>query len=567
MGSLVVTNSRICIRYLCPLIRRPLNHQCTQQTPKRLNIQQYCTKNDRNPPNFTPRARTSFPRSVFAAGHAKRTAELMKRKSGADQDQDASLGSERGRAALREEIPDHPLSVSEWRNLKENSSKQERFELKMMESMLSVGTDIDVAKSLLNFVAVESGTLPYELLLRFLTLCVSGGHRAEVSDVYDIMRGCYKTLDTGAYSLLVKGLSQTERWRETLGILDQIKKVITPSSRNYGDAISGACLHGDRDTAWRLYRELMDQGLTASQETWRCLFESSDDQREDKDELMSVLNYMRENQIYPDERLAKSIKTWFESEPDEKWRGTFSSVDLRGVCRSCAADLESIRLTEEEYAQLKHRVVQDVIEGRDVFNKTTPEELESFKNFAKNRAAFDVVIDGLNVANLNPKCTKSETLLAVVSELEQQGLNILVLGRKHMLHPSRNWDRHHMNQIKHKAHCFFTENISEDDPFLLYAALHSGNHCNFVSRDLMRDHKACLPDSATRRLFFKWQRGHQLVLNNYVPGKKVQFQRTSTYDTIVQGTGHSWHIPYDEDGGERSTYEVPQRWLCLNKEL
>lgn len=66
---------------------------------------------------------------------------------------------------------------------------------------------------------------------------------------------------------------------------------------------------------------------------------------------------------------------------------------------------------------------------------------------------------------------------------------------------------------------------SEDDPFLLYATLHSGNHCQFVSRDLMRDHKACLPDGATKRLFFKWQRGHQLVVDGHVTaGRRVRFQ-------------------------------------------
>lgn len=50
----------------------------------------------------------------------------------------------------------------------------------------------------------------------------------------------------------------------------------------------------------------------------------------------------------------------------------FALLD-RGVCQSCGTELESIQLTEEEYAQLKHRVMEDVIEGRDVFNKTTPE--------------------------------------------------------------------------------------------------------------------------------------------------------------------------------------------------
>lgn len=53
---------------------------------------------------------------------------------------------------------------------------------------------------------------------------------------------------------------------------------------------------------------------------------------------------------------------------------------------------------------------------------------------------------------------------------------------------------------------------SEDDPFLLYATLNSGSHCKFITKDLMRDHKACLPDARAQHLFFKWQQGHQLAV-------------------------------------------------------
>ena len=134
---------------------------------------------------------------------------------------------------------------------------------------------------------------------------------------------------------------------------------------------------------------------------------------------------------------------------------------------------------------------------------------------------------------------------------------------------------------------------SKDDPFLLYAALNSGNHCRFVSRDLMRDHKACLPDGARKRLFFKWQRGHQLVVDSYsAAGRKVCFQvklKTTiskkreegslgkavdvfclfqgipSYDTIIQTSSGSWHVPFD-DSQDRSTYEVPQKWLCLRNQ-
>ena len=81
---------------------------------------------------------------------------------------------------------------------------------------------------------------------------------------------------------------------------------------------------------------------------------------------------------------------------------------------------------------------------------------------------------------------------------------------------------------------------SEDDPFLLYATLHSGNHCQFVSRDLMRDHKACLPDGATRRLFFKWQRGHQLVVDGSLAvGRRVRFlvRKRRESKGVIEGRG------------------------------
>ncbi|KAH0620538.1 hypothetical protein JD844_021102, partial [Phrynosoma platyrhinos] len=146
-------------------------------------------------------------------------------------------------------------------------------------------------------------------------------------------------------------------------------------------------------------------------------------------------------------------------------------------------------------------------------------------------------------------------LLDVVTHLTQQNLRLLVLGRKHMLNGSRQWNRNNMAAMQKKADFFFTENMSEDDPFLLYATLHSGSHCKFVTRDLLRDHKACLSDSLTRRLFFKWQRGHQMVLSNYTPGKRIKFEPVLNYDTIVQTTGDTWHIPYDDNLLERSSYE------------
>ncbi|XP_029982502.1 mitochondrial ribonuclease P catalytic subunit [Sphaeramia orbicularis] len=527
--------------------------------------------------NYTSMQRP-YPKSVFAAGTAKRTAEIIKRKTALaceDEDQHVDEPSRRkGTGKLAP--PDRPLSPTEWRTLKESVGNPQRFDVQMMSALFNSRANLDIPKSLLTFVAMETGTLSYELLLRYLTLCVNSGHDTEVFDLYDIMRGNFPCLETGALSLFIKSFSRTERWREGLNILQELDKVFTPSPRNYGDIISAAVLHGDTTTACTLYDELIDKGLSPHQETWEDLFRGARktaqegvevmSQSEYEKKLMGILFYMRDNQIYPKKSLADCIKTWFESLPGQNWTGSWTSVNPKGLCRCCGSELESIQLTTQEYQQLKDRVMADIIEGQDVFKKSTPEELERFKAFVKRKPSFDVVMDGLNVANINKDKTKlSETLLAVVSEFARQGLAVLVLGRKHMLRPSKTWDRNDMALIQQKAHFFFTENISEDDPFLLYATLHSGNHCKFVSRDLMRDHKACLPDGASRRLFFKWQRGHQLVVDGHVAARRrVRFQSIPSYDTIVQTSEDLWHIPYD-DSEDRSTYEVPQKWLCLSK--
>uniref|UniRef100_A0A3Q0S6R9 ribonuclease P n=1 Tax=Amphilophus citrinellus TaxID=61819 RepID=A0A3Q0S6R9_AMPCI len=465
--------------------------------------------NGRRDKRSAPWQRPFVPKSVFAAGTAKRTAEMLRRK-----------------APLVCEDEEEP----EWRTARGN--RLACLHWLPIESRISF--KILVFRSLLTFVATETGTLPYKLLLRYLTLCVSGGHDDEVFDVYDIMRGSFPSLDTGASSLFIKAFSRTARWREALDLLHELKKVFNPSPRNYGDVIAAAVLYGEASTAWALYDELVENGLSPYQETWEVLFKGAEQQ----ERLMGILLHMRNNQIYPQQSLASSIKSWFESLTGQEWTGTWTTATPKGVCRSCGSELESIQLTAEEYQQLKDRVMADIIQGQDVFKKTTPEELQRFKLFVKRKPAFDVVVDGLNVANINKdKSKQSETLLAVVLELVERQVS---------------GDDDNTKRT--------------DDPFLLYATLHSGNHCRFVSRDLMRDHKACLPDGATRRLFFKWQRGHQLVVDGYVAaGRRVRFQSIPSYDTIVQTSGgDSWHIPYDNTE-DRSTYEVPQQWLCLNK--
>ncbi|XP_029807505.1 mitochondrial ribonuclease P catalytic subunit isoform X2 [Suricata suricatta] len=492
---------------------------------------------------------------LFAAGAAKKRSQMNPHR------EDHALSPVRNRIQL----PTRPLNSEEWDKLKEDFKGKANFESWTISQMAHYRSSIDVAKSLLAWVAAKNnGIVGYDLLVRYLYLCVFHKHIPEVVDVYEIMKARYKRLEPGGYTLLIQGLIHSDRWREALLLLEDIKKVMIPSKKNYNDCIEGALLHQDINLAWSLYQELLGHNLIPMLKTLKAFFDFgkniTDDQYSNK--LLDILLYLRNNRLYPDESFAHSIKTWFESVPGEKWKGQFTTIRGSGQCLGCGKTMESIRLSPEDYEFLKGKIMRDVIDGGDQYKKTTPQELERFQNFVKCCPPFDIVIDGLNVAKMFPKARESQVLLNVVSQLAKQNLQLLVLGRKHMLTQHSRWRKDEMKKLQKQASCFFADNISADDPFLLYATLHSGNHCKFITKDLMRDHKACLHDAKTQVLFFKWQQGHQLAIVNKFP---ITFQHIPSYDTVVQTTGDSWHIPYDEDLVERYSYEVPTKWLCLHR--
>lgn len=81
--------------------------------------------------------------------------------------------------------------------------------------------------------------------------------------------------------------------------------------------------HGETATAWALYDELIEKGMTPSEDTWDALFKEATktegdegseavSEPEHQEKLLGILLYMRNNQIYPQHRLASSIKSWFE---------------------------------------------------------------------------------------------------------------------------------------------------------------------------------------------------------------------------------------------------------------
>uniref|UniRef100_A0A8C4JXK6 Protein only RNase P catalytic subunit n=1 Tax=Dromaius novaehollandiae TaxID=8790 RepID=A0A8C4JXK6_DRONO len=229
--------------------------------------------------------------------------------------------------------PEKPLQAEEWNRLRENFQSPEIFEDVMFNSMVRCNSPIDVAKSLLTYVAKSDGDIRYNLLIKYLALCVQQQKTAEICDVYDIMKIRFKILESGAYNLLIRGLSNSDQWRMALTLLEEVKKIMTPSRTNYESCIKAASRHQEMNLACELYHEMLAKDLVPTLDVLQAFFDFSRGMKdaELKKELFGILLYLRENQIHPHRTFMRSIKLWFESIPGENWRGHLTNIKDRNL--------------------------------------------------------------------------------------------------------------------------------------------------------------------------------------------------------------------------------------------
>lgn len=109
--------------------------------------------------------------------------------------------------------------------------------------------------------------------------------------------------------------------------------------------------HGDAATAWALYEELIGQGLCPHEETWDTLFKRrSTYEPDNQEQLLQILLYMRDNQIYPHYHLASTIKTWFE-----RWSRLETASLYIICCKVAPSKLHNERKkSESSYICLTH---------------------------------------------------------------------------------------------------------------------------------------------------------------------------------------------------------------------
>lgn len=472
------------------------------------------------------------------------------------------------------------LSDSEWQNLRNNLiSKYKHMSNNNIDAIilgLCGGVEqLPLAKNYLHYLrgcGLEPNLASIGRLLRIYNRSYHkrGGNDAsltleEQQDIFDIcakLRERYEILDATTCENLIHGLVCTKEWRTGIDLLNMTKLTSTPSIGAYTELTVKAFTKGELDIAWNLLHETVTQGKEPKCETYiaylQCIV---------REPLTLQCNLERLFVFWEKYKLiitSKVVELITEILINNLHNAQSSRIDPQGKCDQCKLHMKTINISHAEYAKLSNSFLNKVLIRNDVFQKSTPEEVEHFKRYVTKTAPYDCVIDGLNVA-YSMGAKKSPKMLAsllanVVKHFKTQGKHVLVLGRKHM----NKWPKDSMFYIRENASLFLTNNLSHDDPFLLYATLKSGQSTDFFSRDMMRSH-AFLLGNELRTIFRHWQQVHQYSLITQTDNGRIIVKEPTRHLLCTHKVQDTWHVPYKQSYSPNpvESFEVPESWLCI----
>ncbi|XP_015182758.1 PREDICTED: mitochondrial ribonuclease P protein 3 [Polistes dominula] len=231
------------------------------------------------------------------------------------------------------------------------------------------------------------------------------------------------------------------------------------------------------------------------------------------------------------------------------WEGHYVKISTDGQCSHCQNYLPSITL-KNNFSKLSEAIISNIIIGEDIFQRTSPLEFKKFKSFIRKFQPFDIVVDGLNVA-LN----KAQMMEHIVDKFTAEGKKVLIITRKHQYKVSK-WMFNRDN-----VYVYFLQDITQDDPFILYATLASGNNSKFISIDQMRQHHHKLKKFNLHKDFIRWQFSHQYTWYYNNVTKMSTLIEPISYDSFMHNQNGHWHIPYNDSLKQRHT--PSKTWVCL----
>ncbi|XP_072754329.1 mitochondrial ribonuclease P catalytic subunit isoform X2 [Anoplolepis gracilipes] len=421
---------------------------------------------------------------------------------------------------------------------------------------------IDTAIAYFKFLRENNFPLNVAVIGKYLRLyflkrdSLTDTDKMEIVETYDALKKQHPYLDSITAQHCIVSLCLTNQWEKTYEIMEMLKITSNPGTSVYSALAGAAFKNGKSDIAWKTLLEmtlhrLIPQNIVYTSHLEYCELKGI---KVFNDGMEQMFKFWGEHSIRPYTRI---INAYINTATKYGWSVAPTTISTEGCCRICGHSLMEITFSEKSFRDLAESVMNKVIIGSDIYCKTNPRELHRFKKFIEDTKPYDIVIDGLNMTYIQNNYTPIlQTLVEVIEYFSKCKKKILVLTRKHQKKLPI------FKYIEQHALVFLTDNLSADDPYILYATMSSGKNTKFVSLDLMRQHKHSLKDLHLQREFKKWQCSHQYFVRK--TKTDIHIQEPSVYLPTAQKNGDCWHVPYvNDDFTYAESFEFPDKWYCL----
>lgn len=358
------------------------------------------------------------------------------------------------------------LTVDKWKSLRLKILQSNRINDKTIDATI-VGhclreLKLTMAKSYMEFLNFEKININAACYGRLLKLYYGIGQERDLSideckeviEMYDLLLLKNPILDPSTAENVIHALCVTSDWNKSLGIFDNIKLTSQPTASTYGAIVVSAFKNNELNVGIKFLEEMIQCEKSPKCEVFMAWMDYNIRNNLPIDDM---LNFIGENEILISSKVALHFK---EQLTTQKIKCVIASLyKSHGVCTNCNKPMKNISISKEEFNHLCSSFLEKVLIRKNVFLKSTPEELTRFEKFIEKTAPYDCVIDGLNVA-FSTGLKKSpvvhaKLLAAVVKYFKQQDKNVLVLGRKHM----NKWPFEQMNFIRKNSSIFLTEDL------------------------------------------------------------------------------------------------------------
>ncbi|XP_001949258.2 mitochondrial ribonuclease P catalytic subunit [Acyrthosiphon pisum] len=426
---------------------------------------------------------------------------------------------------------------------------------------------LDLVKSFMKYVKQCSHGKPnIALELLYIRSCYKSRSELTDNDQYEIQTNCQSLFKNNLHLLnsvllegIVMGICCTPLWRDSLKFIKESKVEDNISLNTFVSVILRAFEEEEIDLGWTTVQNMFNLHRIIPLEIVAAWFNVCE--KNVNCSHRRVLEFLRDNEYIIRENLAELIRSKLNQSGIKTT--TTMIYHNNGKCKNCNQVLEHAEVTNSDFKILQERFLSDVMIGKNIFNNSSPQELSDFKDFIEITAPYDVVVDGLNLAYAyRGKIGDHSLTKFVMKSFIEKKLKVLLIGRKHLVKMlGKEFDF-----IKKNAHIFFTNDLSKDDPFVLYAAMYSGIDTKILTRDLMRGHKYLLGDAIIKSIFQKWLQKHRLGLR-IRPGNEVIIKEPITYLQATQESANGiWHMPYQEfkePGSWSKPDSSPDKWMCI----